>query len=108
MTILPIRRQQKCIASTDSRLISRLHKEVQDFLNWISPSTKESEVRAFVVKRVIDTIESAAPQCRAFAFGSFATKLYVPDACDLISAVLSIGILIWSSIGQDIHGQTRP
>ena len=61
----------------------RLHLEVQDFTKWIYPTTKEHQVREFVVKRVVDTIESAVPQCRAFAFGSFSTKLYVPFAYNL-------------------------
>lgn len=83
----------------------RLHKEVQDFSNWISPTKKEDEVRRFVVKKVIASIESGFPQCRAFAFGSFSTKLYVPDAYDLVVIGLRIGILIWWLVGQDIHGR---
>jgi len=53
---------------------------VQDFTKWILPTSKEAEVRAFVVKRVTDAIETAFPECRASAFGSFRTKLYHPDA----------------------------
>jgi non-canonical poly(A) RNA polymerase PAPD5/7 len=58
----------------------RLHKEVEDFSEWISPTSKEHDVRAYVVKRVVDAIESALPHCRAHPFGSFSTKLYGPDA----------------------------
>jgi len=90
------RRLQECIILITSELIFRLHKEIQDFSNWISPTTKEDEVRAFVVKRVIDKIESAVPQCRAFAFGSFTTKLYVPDSYDLVFSILNTVILTWS------------
>ena len=61
-------------------LISRLHQEVLDFSNWISPTEREHEIRSFVVKRVVDTIEKAFPECRVHPFGSFETKLYVPDA----------------------------
>lgn len=58
----------------------RLHQEVEDFSIWISPTSKEHDVRAHVVKRVVDAVESALPQCRAHPFGSFSTKLYGPDA----------------------------
>jgi len=58
----------------------RLHKEVEDFSAWISPTSEEHDVRAYVVKRVVNAIESALPQCRAHPFGSFSTKLYGPDA----------------------------
>jgi non-canonical poly(A) RNA polymerase PAPD5/7 len=61
----------------------RLHKEVLDFSNWVSPTSKEVQVRAFVAKRVADSIETFYPQCRAYPFGSFSTKLYTPDAYGL-------------------------
>src|ERR1700733_2495659 len=44
----------------------RLHKELKDFYEWISPTSKEHDVRAYVVKRVVDAIESALPHCRAY------------------------------------------
>jgi non-canonical poly(A) RNA polymerase PAPD5/7 len=72
----------------------RLHKEVQDYSNWISPTSKEIEVRAFVAKRVANAIETFYPRCRAYPFGSYSTKLYIPDAYASQSDTDS-GISIW-------------
>lgn len=77
-----------------SELIHRLHKEVQDFTDWVSPTSKEAEVRAFVVERVKDAIETKFPMCQAYAFGSFSTKLYHPDAYIPFSLVLIVVISI--------------
>lgn len=74
---------------------ARLHNEVQDYSNWISPTSKEIEVRAFVAKRVANVIETSYPYCRAYPFGSYSTKLYIPDAYASQSHTHS-GTLIWS------------
>lgn len=53
-----------------------------DFSNWIYPTEKEQNVRAFVVKRIVDSIQLAFPECRVSPFGSYNTMLYTPDAYD--------------------------
>jgi len=60
--------------------MDRLHQEVLDFSSWISPTTEEDSVRALVVKRIVDAIQTSFPQTRVSPFGSFNTKLYTPDA----------------------------
>jgi hypothetical protein len=85
---------------------ARLHKEIEVFSDWISPTTQEAEVRAFVVQRVKSTIEKAFPQCVALPFGSFSTGLYTPDAYLGLLTWLKIAISIWWWIGRDIHGVT--
>src|SRR5271168_2151442 len=60
--------------------MASLHKEVQDFCDWITPTEREDEVRRYVVRRIVNAIESAVPDSHATAFGSFITKLYLPDA----------------------------
>ena len=51
-----------------------------DFAKWIAPTKEEIEIRAFVVRRIVKTIESTFPDCLAHPFGSYITKLYIPDA----------------------------
>jgi len=84
----------ECTSLGRLELMASLHKEVQDFCDWISPTEKEDQVRGFVVRRIINAIESAVPNSHATAFGSFITKLYLPDAYTIVRAQLRIGILI--------------
>lgn len=59
-------------------LPGRLHDEVEAFVNWISPSPVEDEVRGMIVTLVSDAVTSAFPDAKVLPFGSFGTKLYLP------------------------------
>jgi hypothetical protein len=56
----------------------RLHKEVEAFVNWISPTPVEDEVRGMIVTLVSKAVTSAFPDAQVLPFGSFGTKLYLP------------------------------
>lgn len=59
-------------------VISRLHREVEAFANYISPSSIEHEVRSMVIQYISDCIRKAFPDANVLPFGSFETKLYLP------------------------------
>ena len=56
----------------------RLHREVEAFANYISPSPLEHEVRSKIVQHITDSIRKAIPDAIVLPFGSFETKLYLP------------------------------
>jgi non-canonical poly(A) RNA polymerase PAPD5/7 len=56
----------------------RLHREVEAFINYISPTPVEDEVRSLVVDLVSAAVTQAFPDAKVEAFGSFGTKLYLP------------------------------
>jgi DNA polymerase sigma len=103
-----LKRLPECTRSTVDILNIRLHQEVQDFTDWISPTTKEAELRAYVVRQVVQCVETAFPSCRAYPFGSFSTKLYHPDAYVASSSMLKIVISIWWLTGLAIPGTRTP
>jgi non-canonical poly(A) RNA polymerase PAPD5/7 len=58
--------------------ICRLHREVEAFVNYISPTPVEDEVRSLVVDLVSRAVTQAFPDAEVKPFGSFGTKLYLP------------------------------
>ncbi|KAF8205499.1 hypothetical protein K438DRAFT_1817936 [Mycena galopus ATCC 62051] len=54
------------------------HREVEGFVNWISPTPQEDEIRGLVVAIISRAVTSAFPDSAVFPFGSYATKLYLP------------------------------
>ncbi|KAI6036025.1 hypothetical protein BKA83DRAFT_117132 [Pisolithus microcarpus] len=56
-----------------------LHREVEAFVKYMSPTPIEDEVRSFTVSLVSRVIRSAFPDARISPFGSYETKLYLPD-----------------------------
>jgi non-canonical poly(A) RNA polymerase PAPD5/7 len=56
----------------------RLHREVEAFVHYISPTPIEDEVRSLVVELVSRAITKAYPDAKVSPFGSYATKLYLP------------------------------
>ncbi|KAJ7264869.1 hypothetical protein B0H12DRAFT_1101213 [Mycena haematopus] len=54
------------------------HREVEGFVNWISPTPQEDEIRGLVVEFISRAVTSSFPDASVFPFGSFATKLYLP------------------------------
>ncbi|KAJ3514208.1 hypothetical protein NLJ89_g2503 [Agrocybe chaxingu] len=56
----------------------RMHKEVESFVDWISPSATEDEIRGLIVAQVSKIVKSAFPDAEIHPFGSYQTKLYLP------------------------------
>ncbi|KXN91438.1 Poly(A) RNA polymerase cid14 [Leucoagaricus sp. SymC.cos] len=56
-----------------------LHKEVEAFTNWISPTPIEDEIRELTVAIISRAITVAFPDANVMPFGSYETKLYLPS-----------------------------
>ncbi|KAF5358558.1 hypothetical protein D9756_001196 [Leucocoprinus leucothites] len=56
-----------------------MHKEVEAFTNWISPSPVEDEIRELTVALISRAISVAFPDANVMPFGSYETKLYLPS-----------------------------
>ncbi|KAJ7481043.1 hypothetical protein B0H11DRAFT_2280326 [Mycena galericulata] len=54
------------------------HREVEGFVNWISPTPQEDEIRGLVVQIISRAVSASFPDASVHPFGSFATKLYLP------------------------------
>ena len=57
----------------------RLHKEVEAFVEYVSPTKAEDEVRALIVNLITRAVARNFPDAKIFPFGSFDTKLYLPS-----------------------------
>ena len=67
----------------------RLHKEVEAYVNYISPTPVEDEIRGLVVQLVSKAITTVYKDAQVRAFGSFGTKLYLPQGCAALSLRIS-------------------
>ncbi|KAH7889322.1 hypothetical protein F5I97DRAFT_2052779 [Phlebopus sp. FC_14] len=56
-----------------------LHREVEAFVKYMSPSPVEDEIRGLVVQLVSKALKSRFPDARILPFGSYETKLYLPS-----------------------------
>ena len=56
----------------------RLHEELLDFAAFISPTSSEERQRTALLSRFTALIRSLFPSSSLAAFGSYATKLYLP------------------------------
>ncbi|KAH7929632.1 hypothetical protein BV22DRAFT_1056505 [Leucogyrophana mollusca] len=56
-----------------------LHQEVKAFVNYMSPTSVEDEIRSLIVDLVSKAVQTAFPDARVSPFGSYATKLYLPS-----------------------------
>ena len=59
----------------------RLHREVEAFVKYISPTPVEDEVRSLVVGLISRAVTNAFRDARVLPFGSYETKLYLPLGC---------------------------
>jgi len=59
----------------------RLHREVEAFVKYMSPTPIEDEIRGLVIQLVSNAITSAFPDAQILPFGSYETKLYLPSGC---------------------------
>ncbi|KAF7440289.1 hypothetical protein PC9H_000633 [Pleurotus ostreatus] len=55
-----------------------MHREVEAFVKWASPTHEEDEMRALIVSQITKAVTSAYHDAQVHPFGSFATKLYLP------------------------------
>ncbi|CCM06442.1 uncharacterized protein FIBRA_08704 [Fibroporia radiculosa] len=55
-----------------------LHRDVEAFVNYISPTPEENEVRSLVVALITRAVTQAFPDAEVHPFGSYDTKLYLP------------------------------
>lgn len=56
----------------------RLHKEVDAFIEYISPTPIEEELRTLTVQLIHKAITEDFPDAQVLPFGSYETKLYLP------------------------------
>lgn len=64
--------------TADTETMSRLHEEVKAFVEYISPTPVEHEVRSHIVQLISNTIRMSFQDAVVLPFGSFETKLYLP------------------------------
>lgn len=57
----------------------RLQKEVQCFIQYLTPTKIEMKLREYLVHRIKTAIESKLPGSKVVVFGSFSTQLYLPN-----------------------------
>ena len=63
----------------------RLHHEVQAFVDYMSPTNEEDELRTLTVALIAGAIKKQFPDAQVLPFGSYETKLYLPLGCVAIS-----------------------
>ncbi|KAK0211250.1 hypothetical protein DFS33DRAFT_1250899 [Desarmillaria ectypa] len=65
-----------------------LHREVEAFTKWISPTPVEDEIRGLVVAHIKQAVAASFKDAKVLPFGSYATKLYLPTG-DIDLVILS-------------------
>ncbi|KAH9917444.1 uncharacterized protein B0H18DRAFT_938513 [Fomitopsis serialis] len=55
-----------------------LHRDVEAFVHYISPTPEEDEVRSLVVAQIARAVHERFPDAQVHPFGSYETKLYLP------------------------------
>lgn len=90
---------------------------MEAFVNWVSPTLIEDEIRGLIVSLINKAVTSTFPDAEVRAFGSYETKLYLPlgyvclsrvFADIIIEAIYNItGILIWSFFQIRWHIATK-
>ncbi|KAG2154089.1 hypothetical protein DEU56DRAFT_437181 [Suillus clintonianus] len=79
----PASRKAPWIAKVDwdscRNVAEMLHREVEAFVRYMSPTEVEEEIRELVISLVSRAITNAFPDARILPFGSYETKLYLPN-----------------------------
>ncbi|KAK3804510.1 MAG: hypothetical protein J3Q66DRAFT_362541 [Benniella sp.] len=70
-----------------------LTQELWDFVDYISPTKEEHQIREYVVRLVRKTVKDLWSNADVVVFGSFDTMLYLPQATLLSSSDLDIVLL---------------
>lgn len=71
----------------------KLHKEIVDFCDFLSPTPEEQAARNTAVERVSDVVKHIWPHSKVEVFGSFKTGLYLPSS-DIDVVILGSGLQI--------------
>ncbi|KAJ9671651.1 hypothetical protein PVL29_025384 [Vitis rotundifolia] len=58
----------------------KLHKEILDFCDFLSPTPEEQSARNAAIESVFNVIRYIWPNCKVEVFGSFKTGLYLPTS----------------------------
>jgi non-canonical poly(A) RNA polymerase PAPD5/7 len=58
--------------------VLRLHREVDAFIKYISPTPAEDEVRGLIIQLITRAVGQNFPDAEVLPFGSYQTKLYLP------------------------------
>lgn len=58
--------------------LARLHREVEAFYQYLSPTDEEHHVRSMIIKSIENAVVAAFPDAQIKPFGSFETRLYLP------------------------------
>ncbi|KAG2171272.1 hypothetical protein INT43_002894, partial [Umbelopsis isabellina] len=79
----------------------RLNMEMNDLVDYLSPTEEEHTMRRFAVHRIRQCAQQIYPSCRIEVFGSFETRLYLPTS--------DIDLVMWyngsDSVGS--HGTSK-
>lgn len=67
------------LVETAADTCRRLQKEVEAFVEYISPTKAEDEVRGFIINLITGAVVRNFPDAKVLPFGSFETKLYLPS-----------------------------
>lgn len=67
------------LVETTTDIGHRLQKEVEAFVEYVSPTKAEDEVRSLIVKLITEAVVRNFPDAKVLPFGSFETKLYLPS-----------------------------
>ncbi|KAF8937182.1 hypothetical protein BGZ58_003128 [Dissophora ornata] len=57
-----------------------LTQELKDFVEYISPTREEHQIRRYVVRRIKQSVQELWSDVEVVVFGSFDTKLYLPSS----------------------------
>ncbi|KZT09562.1 uncharacterized protein LAESUDRAFT_722526 [Laetiporus sulphureus 93-53] len=56
-----------------------LHRDVEAYVKYISPTPEEDEIRSLVVTLIARSVTQAFPDAQIVPFGSYETKMYLPQ-----------------------------
>ena len=79
-------------------LFLRLHKEIKAFIDYAQPTSQEHEIRGLILRQIGEIAREIWPDAKAHAFGSFATKLYLPIGSVKLERKFSVYSLFHSDI----------
>ena len=60
------------------RELTRLNRDVEAFVHYISPTPEEDEIRSLIVAQISRAVKGKFPDAQVLPFGSYETKLYLP------------------------------
>jgi len=60
--------------------IPALHKEIEDFVQWVSPTEEEKKMRQEVLGKIQSVVQILWPQARVEIIGSYKTELCLPTS----------------------------